>query len=330
MVEGEITVKESMPHPLHFNVMLMARDDTGPRFPRFTRQVKLAEQLGFHGIFTGNSYALGGPDPFALLGHAVSITEDMQVGTSVFLLPMRHPTTVAIQAATLDQMSRGRFLFAVGVGGERGPDFSLNGISAHERGARMDESLQVLNELWSGEEVHHNGRFYEIEGKLGIQPARQQLALLIGARGGATPQLQHAYQRVVQQSRGWLPYIMTPSGYARGREAITTLGGANDLIYGLVEMTNVGTGDGTAAIEEAAIREAQGYGGTPEQFRRLVLAGNAEQVIDRMNQFADLGCTEFVFNWACDPAEVENQIRILASEIIPAVKEHAAQQPRLT
>ncbi len=311
-------------NPLHFNVMLMPLGaEVGTRFPSFTRRVELAEQLGFDGIFVGNSYAMAAPDPFALLGHAISITQDMQVGTSVFLLPMRHPTTVAVQAATLDQMSGGRFLFGVGVGGERGPDFSLNGISAHDRGARMDEQLEVMQGLWSGAEVHHHGRFYDIEGKLGVTPARKPLALLIGARGGATPQLQHAYRRVVDRASGWLPYIMTPSGYARGLEAIHALDPDDTpRILGLVEMTNVGSGDGSAAVEEAAIREAKGYGGTPEQFRRLVLAGNVAQVVDRMQQFADLGVTEFVFNWACDPAAVEDQMRILAADVLPAVRAH--------
>ena len=47
--------------------------------------------------------------------------------------------------------------------------------------------------------------------------------------------------------------------------------------------------------------------------RNLVLAGNAQQVIARMNAYVDLGVTEFVFNWACDPKDVEDQMRRLAA-----------------
>lgn len=319
-----------MTRPMHFNVMLntLNRDDSrsGWAVRRFTKAVELAEELNFDGVWLGNSYAQGGPDSFIALAHVVSVSERLRIGTSVFLLPTRHPTTVAYEVATLDAMSEGRLLLGVGVGGERGADFTLHGMSPSERGARMDETLEVMPRLWAGEELDHHGRFYDIQGRLKMLPAQDPMPVLMGARGGASPQLQRVYRRVVERAQGWLPYIMTPSGYARGLEAIRALGGGDEQILGLVEMTYVGGGDGAATVEDAAIREAEGYGGTPEQFRRLVLAGNVQMVVDRMNEFADLGCTEFVFNWACPPEAVEEQMRILAAEVIPAVKEHAAQR----
>lgn len=314
-------------HPLSFGVMLtsvLRREDLQPRFPRFTKAVELAEELKFDAIWLGNSYALGGPDAFAMLTHAVSITQDMHFGTSVFLLPMRHPTTTALQVASLDRLSGGRFLFGVGVGGERGADFTLNGISPRDRGALMDECLEVMTALWSGDEIDHEGRFYKVSGSLGMTPVQQPMPVLIGARGGRTPQQQRVFDRVMKHGRGWLPYIMTPNGYARGIEALKERGAPNDLIYGIVEMTNVGDGDGSGALEEAAINEARGYNSTADVMRSLVLAGNAQQVIDRMNAYVDLGVTEFVFNWACDPKDVENQMHRLAADVLPAVRAHHA------
>ena len=317
-----------MSRPLRFHVMLMTmlRDEDDPRYRGFIRGVELAETLGFDGVWTGNSYAIGGPDPFAMLGQVAAVSETLSVGTSVFLLPMRHPTTVALQVATLDHLTGGRVQLGVGVGGERGADFTLNGISPRERGARMDEALEVIPQLWSGQEVDHHGPFYHISGRLGIESLQQPLPILIGARGGASPQQQRAYRRVVSAAQGWLPYIMTPSGYARGRAAIRDLGGDDDLIFGLVEAVNIGSGDGMDAVEEAAMRETRAYGGTPERFRSLVLAGNVQMVVDRMNEFADLGVTEFVFNWACDPRAVPEQMRVLAAEVLPAVRAHVAER----
>ena len=314
-------------HPLSFGVMLMTvmrKDDASAGFSRFTNAVELAEQLKFDAVWTGQSYALGGPDSFGMLTHAASITTDLHFGTSVFLLPMRHPTTTALQVATLDQLSGGRFLFGVGVGGERGADFTLNGITPRDRGALMDECLEVITGLWTGEEIDHHGRFYNISGKLGITPLQQPLPVLLGARGGRTPQQQRVFDRVVKYGRGWLPYIMTPSGYARGQEALKERGAADDLIYGIVEMVNVGDGDGSEAIEVAAINEARGYNSSVDVMRNLVLAGNPQQVIDRMNAYVDLGVTEFVFNWACDPKDVEDQMHRLAADVLPAVREHHA------
>ena len=312
--------------PLSFGVMLNAvlrEEGSVPRFPRFTKAVELAETLRFDAVWLGNSYALGGPDSFAMLAHAASITQDLTLGTSVFLLPMRHPTTTALQVASLDQLSGGRFLFGVGVGGERGADFTLNGISPRDRGALMDECLEVMGALWTGDEVDHHGRFYEVSGSLGITPVQRPMPVLLGARGGRTALQQRVFDRVIAHGRGWLPYIMTPGGYARGIEALTARG-ADDLIYGVVEMTNVGDDDGSEAIEVAAINEARVYNSTPDVMRNLVLAGNVEQVVARMNAFVDLGVTHFVFNWACAPRDVEDQMRRLAADVLPAVREHAA------
>jgi alkanesulfonate monooxygenase SsuD/methylene tetrahydromethanopterin reductase-like flavin-dependent oxidoreductase (luciferase family) len=89
-------------NPLSFGAMLMSvlrKDDVMPGLPRFTKAVELAEELKFDAVWTGSSYALGGPDAFAMLGHAASITQDLHFGTSVFLLPMRHPTTTALEVA---------------------------------------------------------------------------------------------------------------------------------------------------------------------------------------------------------------------------------------
>jgi len=314
-------------HPLSFGVMLtsvLGHKNIQPGFPRFTKAVELAEKLKFDAIWLGSSYALGGTDTFAMLAHAAAITQNMHFGTSVFLLPMQHPTTTALQVATLDQLSGGRFLFGVGVGGERGADFTLNGISPRNRGALMDECLQVMTELWTGDEINHEGRFHTVSGKLAISPLQQPLPVLMGARGGRSSMQQRVFDRVIKYGRGWLPYVMTPNGYARGIEALKERGAPDDLIYGILEMTNIGDGDGSEAIEVAAIKQARGYNSTVELMRKLVLAGNTQQVIDRMNAYVDLGVTEFVFNWACDPKDVEDQMHRLAADVLPAVKEHAA------
>jgi alkanesulfonate monooxygenase SsuD/methylene tetrahydromethanopterin reductase-like flavin-dependent oxidoreductase (luciferase family) len=312
--------------PLHFGVALgaIARADDGRwQIARFTKAIELADALGFDGVWLSDSYAGGGPDPLVALAHVANVTERLRIGTAILLLPLHHPTTVARQAASLDALSGGRLTLGVGVGGDRGGDFELVGMGWSERGARFDEGLEILGRLWSGEEVDHVGAHYQIRGRLRSLPVQQPVPVLIGGRGGKAPSQQRAYRRVVEVGGGWLPYIMTPAGYARGVEAIRGLG-CPDPILGLVEMAYVGSGDGSDALREAALRKAKSYGGSPERFRNLVLAGNAATVVARLKEFADLGVTEFVLSWACDPREIEDQMRILAGEVIPAVRAHAA------
>ena len=308
--------------PLHFSI-------TGGGTTGVDRRVDLAQQLGFDGVWMGSGG--GGADTFMLLTRVITASDTLRVGMSVFLLPLRHPTVVAQQVATLDQLSEGRFLFGVGVGGDRPNNFTIYGLDPKERGARMDESLLLMRDLWSGEEVHHHGKFFNVDGRLSVQPFTQPTPpVLIGQRGGRSPLQQRAYDRIVNVAQGWLPYTTAPELYARGLQSVAERGG-KDLILGVVEWTNIGTGDGKAAIEYAVERKAADYGragaapgAAAERMRRLVNAGNADAVVSRLNQYIDMGVTEFIFNWASEPGTEEEQMRRAAKDVIPRVREYAA------
>src|SRR6266567_3734731 len=75
-------------------------------------------------------------------------TERVRVGTSVLLLPLYHPVVLAKQLADLDSRSGGRVSVGVGVGGEFGGEFDAVGVPLAERGARTDESIEILRALW--------------------------------------------------------------------------------------------------------------------------------------------------------------------------------------
>ena len=293
------------------------------------RRVELAQELGFDGLWMGNGG--GGPDIFMLLTRVITMSDTLHVGTSVFLLPLRDPTLVAQQVATLDEMSKGRFLFGVGVGGDRPRDFSIYGLDPKERGSRMDESLDLMRALWLGEEVHHHGKFFNVDGKLSVQAfTRPVPPMLIGQRGGPSVLQQRAYDRVIRVGQGWLPYSTAPELYARGLQSIAERGG-KDLVFGVVEWTNIGEGDGQDAIEYSVVRKAADYsraGAAPdaavERMRRLVNAGNADAVVARLQKYVDLGVTEFIFNWASEPGTEEQQMRRAAELVIPRVREYAA------
>jgi alkanesulfonate monooxygenase SsuD/methylene tetrahydromethanopterin reductase-like flavin-dependent oxidoreductase (luciferase family) len=85
-----------------------------------------AEALGFDGVFvpdhilakpaTTQNYGPSWPDPFSLLAFFAGRTQRLQIGTSVTVLPYRNPLVTAKAAATVDQVSGGRFIFGIGVG----------------------------------------------------------------------------------------------------------------------------------------------------------------------------------------------------------------------
>lgn len=312
--------------PLHFAVMLGGGSEG---FREYDSRVDLVESLGYDGVWAGHGGR--GYDTFQLLTRTSTRHPRLRLGTSVTLLPLLDPVEAARQVATLDQMSEGKLLFGAGVGGDRGPDFTIHGIDPHTRGRRMDEQLQIMRALWAGETVDFQGEFFNVKGALQIKPHQSRMPILIGGRGGRTPVSQRIYDRIVRWGDGWIPYITTPEYYARGQQAIRERGGNDDLVWALVQHAYVGTGDGQAAIDAAVARKAADYGqaGAPpdaqaERMRPLVLAGNAEACAQRLMEYIRLGVSEVMFNWACPPEEIPEQIKRVAEDVIPRVRELAA------
>jgi alkanesulfonate monooxygenase SsuD/methylene tetrahydromethanopterin reductase-like flavin-dependent oxidoreductase (luciferase family) len=120
-----------------------------------------AEAAGWDAVFAYESSS--GVDPWSLLSAMAARTERIRLGTMLTPLPWRRPWKVASQAATLDQLSDGRAILAVGLGAG---DFEL-GVTGEEqdlriRAARLDEALDLIAGLWSGQPVFH-GEHYDMD-----------------------------------------------------------------------------------------------------------------------------------------------------------------------
>jgi alkanesulfonate monooxygenase SsuD/methylene tetrahydromethanopterin reductase-like flavin-dependent oxidoreductase (luciferase family) len=127
---------------------------------------KRSEAQGWDALWVGDHVAFTIPiyDPLIQLALLGAFSTKLRLGTSVYLLPLRHPVPVAKQVATLDRMIGGRLEFGVGVGGEFANEYAACGVPLRERGARLTESIELLRKLWSGESVTHAGRFFPVEG----------------------------------------------------------------------------------------------------------------------------------------------------------------------
>lgn len=103
---------------------------------RYRAVAELAEELGYGSIWAGEHLSFHHPilDLGVALAVFAAVTERILLGAGVVLLPLRHPSLVAKQAASLDYVSGGRLLLGVGVGGEGPQDFEAAGVSRRERG----------------------------------------------------------------------------------------------------------------------------------------------------------------------------------------------------
>jgi alkanesulfonate monooxygenase SsuD/methylene tetrahydromethanopterin reductase-like flavin-dependent oxidoreductase (luciferase family) len=125
-----------------------------------------AEAAGWDGIFLWDHILAGEKlpvaDPWVSLGAIAQATSRLRIGTTVTPLARRRPWIVARHAATLSQLSEGRFVLGVGLGSDEFGDFSAFGETATpaERARLLDEGLDVLEAMWSGRplrsgEAHH-------------------------------------------------------------------------------------------------------------------------------------------------------------------------------
>src|SRR3954447_20584381 len=128
-----------------------------PAIEEMRALVELVDRGGYDSLWVGDhiSFHIAIFDPLLQLAQAAVMSRRLVLGTGVYLVPLRHPTPVAKQVATLDHLTEGRFIFGVGVGGEFHKEFEASGVPVAERGARLEESLVVMRKLWSGKPASH-------------------------------------------------------------------------------------------------------------------------------------------------------------------------------
>ncbi len=125
------------------------------------------------------------------------------------MLPGRNPVILAIEMATLDVLSGGRFLPAVGLGAVDPPEQRAFGVERSERGRRHDEALALMRACWTGEGISHHGEFFSVDDVQVIpRPTQSQLDVWLG---GIAPS---EIRRVGRVGDGWLPSFCSPADVA--------------------------------------------------------------------------------------------------------------------
>jgi probable F420-dependent oxidoreductase len=126
-----------------------------------------AEELGFADVWTSEHIIIpkGAPyppsalfyDPILTLTWAAAFTKRVGLGTSVLVLPMRHPLPLAKELATLQNLSEGRLILGAGVGW-MAAEFAALGVPFRERGRRMDEGIAMMRAVWGEDPVSFPAR----------------------------------------------------------------------------------------------------------------------------------------------------------------------------
>src|SRR4051795_8047145 len=145
-----------------------------------------AEARGFSSLGTIDRIVYANYEPLIALAAAAAVTERIKLATTILIAPYRaNAALVAKQAATLDNLSGGRLVLGVAVGG-REDDYEVSGVDFHTRGRRFEQMLEEWRAIWAGERG------------VGPQPPNGRPTLIIGGTADV------AFQRAAKYADGWI------------------------------------------------------------------------------------------------------------------------------
>jgi Luciferase-like monooxygenase len=172
---------------------------------------RAAEEAGWDGVFTWDGIHLGDEievhDPWVLMAAFAMVTSRVRLGAIIMPLARRRPWRVAREAVTLDHLSNGRLVLPVGLGALDDSGFGRVGepTDRRTRAERLDETLEILTGLWSGDRFGYRGRHYRFE-PMGFKPTPVQRPRIPIWVVGAWPS-QRSMSRVLLYD-GLLPNVL--------------------------------------------------------------------------------------------------------------------------
>ncbi|WP_264182544.1 LLM class flavin-dependent oxidoreductase [Natrinema amylolyticum] len=272
-----------------------------------------AEATGFSSVWVGDS-VLAKPrhEPLSTLAAVASETEAVDLGTAVYLPDLRNPVHVAHQAATVDQLSGGRLRLGVGVG--IGPDVEAEYANLdrtfRERGARTNELLEIVTELWNGDAVDYNGEYYDLEdASIGFEPVGEVPIYVASAAFDPSDGFPRSIEeRLATHGDGWLPIGFGPEQYRDGFGEIAALleesGRSSDTFRKAIYLDVVIDEDESRAIETARSFYERYYPAWPtlsdDQIRDKGAFGPIETVRETIDAYEAAGVETIAVRFTTD------------------------------
>ena len=271
-----------------------------------------AEELALDGVFvpdhilakpaTTQHYGANWPDPFSLLAYLAGRTRRIHLGASVIVLPYRNGLVAAKAAATVDQVSGGRFIFGVGVGWDEA-EFTDLGLPFRERGRMSDDYLRAIKAAWSADVPAYKGRYLDFSGATFAPRPVQTPGPPIWV-GGAPGALSDApVRRAAELGDAWHPLGLT----------------LDDLERGVATLRDLAARFGRSRAPGLAPRNLLALAGTPAGAGRAAFQGSVDEVLGDLRRVKSLGAEWMTFDLPRDgvPAMIAAMERI-AREIKPA------------
>jgi alkanesulfonate monooxygenase SsuD/methylene tetrahydromethanopterin reductase-like flavin-dependent oxidoreductase (luciferase family) len=292
-----------------------------------------AEQSGvFESVWFGDSL-IHKPrlEAITMLAVLATHTKKVRLGTICMAsFPVRHPVLLAIQWATLDQISQGRTILGVCIGGGHEPELRAFGVKREERIGRMKEGIALLRAIWSDEEVVHHGKYYTLENYnivpkpvqkpppiwIAVSPEREQVGDKI---------VDQAMRRVGMLADGYITMGVTAEEFGKRWRVIEQAASdaGRDLSNcecGMHGMVNINDSRQTAYAEaKDYFNHYYGPNYPPESLIRVWLAHGPPQDCARLIQdWIDMGITTPVLRFTAK--DQLKQVKRFIEEVLPLLR----------
>ncbi|MBI2991928.1 MAG: LLM class flavin-dependent oxidoreductase [Deltaproteobacteria bacterium] len=287
------------------------------------RSIERAESLGFHSLWVQEQAPLraaaGALEGISMLSYAAAITQRILLGNAVFLINLRNPIHLAKSLASLDQLSRGRLIVGVGLGGVTRL-YQAYGLSAEHKVGRFVEALTLMKRLWTEENLDFEGKFWRLK-KASLWPKpfqRPHPPIWFGANTAP------ALKRAVAHGSGFIG--AGSASTADFKTNVQALGEAlaeakRDPATFMIGKRVYVAIDKDRAVAARRLREWFGlYYGQADLAERVSVWGSAEECAGGLRDIAAAGARLLVLNPVFGLLE---QMEILASEVIPRVKDES-------
>ena len=283
---------------------LIALDGRSPSLERLLEYTKGAERLGFRAVAANDHLVFSRPwlDGPTALAAVLAHTGRMALTTTVALPVVRGPMALAKSLAAIDLLSSGRLVVGVGPGSSA-RDYAAVGIPFEERWKRLDETVQALRSLWSGQGSPFIGKFYSTE-DLTLEPypaQRPTPPIWIGSWGSEA-----GLRRTARLGDGWLAsaYNTTPEAFADTRrrlgEHLRVAGKDPDLFPNAIATMFFRVTENRSEAERIVREVLSPTLGRPEvDLRQRLLVGPADECAEKLAAYRAAGARR-IFMWPVD------------------------------
>jgi probable F420-dependent oxidoreductase len=255
--------------------------------------------------------------------YLAAMTSRIQMLSAALTLPLRDPILVAKETATLDQLSAGRYVLGVGIGGKRTELERLRGRFSNtlNRGAWLDESIELIRALFERDVVTHDGKYFSVQNAR-VYPKPGRAPFPIYFTGGGEDML----RRTAQYGAGWIHMNVSPAALAESIKRLRSLcydyGTSFDrLDRCLLFDVSIATSQSDAASRwdtslSSALSKARGRGPGDS-----ALIGEPQAIVDKLLQYVQAGATHFGCIFAgATVQDVRSQIKLFSECVIPQLR----------